>query len=79
LIPNPTKKFEKPKDRVALVTVPTMSYGKHQPLKLIQVNATYNATLNMTSFELKEENYQVAMEPQRIRTFRITYILPEEV
>lgn len=79
LDPKPNKKFEKPKDRVALVTVPTMSYGKHQPLKLIQVNATYNATLNMTSFQLKEENYQVAMEPQRIRTFRINYILPEEV
>ena len=79
LDPKNNEKLKKPKDRIALVTVPTMSFGKHQPLKLVQVNETYNATLNMTSFKVQEENYQVAMEPQRIRTFKIKYLMPEQV
>lgn len=50
LDPKNNEKLKKPKDRIALVTVPTMTYGKKQPLKLVQVNETHNATLNMTSF-----------------------------
>jgi len=35
LDPKNNEKLKKPKDRIALVTLPSMSYGQHQPLKLI--------------------------------------------
>ena len=78
LDPKNNEKLKKPKDRIALVTVPTMSFGNvSKPLQMVQVNETYNASLNLSSFQLKEENYQIAMEPQRIRTFKIQYFMPE--
>jgi len=80
--------INKPKDSIAVVTIPEFSTGKGFPqmqnssltiAKTNNTNTSKNATKAINPNQIMEQNYQIALEPQRIRMFKIKYILPEDL